>query len=125
MIEDDITIHLIAGIIDGCRRILGENAIKTANEVDGLDVRSNGEIVVTGEVPDVVPYLARATVFAAPMRAASGSNLKILEAMALGKPVVTTTMGGVLCHSCYDDIDSETRIPQTPPRATISELGED
>jgi glycosyltransferase involved in cell wall biosynthesis len=51
------------------------------------------QIVVTGEVPDVVPYLARATVFAAPMHAASGSNLKILEAMALGKPVVTTAMG--------------------------------
>ena len=49
MIEDDIAIHVIGGIIDACRRIIGENAIKTANEVDGLDVRSNGEIVVTGD----------------------------------------------------------------------------
>lgn len=48
MIEDDIAIHLIAGIIDAGRRILGEDAIKAANEVEGLDVRSNGEIVVTG-----------------------------------------------------------------------------
>ena len=44
MIEDDITIHLIAGIIDAGRRIIGEDAIKAANEVKGLDVRANGEI---------------------------------------------------------------------------------
>ena len=48
MIEDDIAIHLIAGIMESGRRILGEDAIKAANEVEGLDVRPNGEIVVTG-----------------------------------------------------------------------------
>ena len=37
MIEDEIAIHTITGIIDGGRRILGEDAIKTVNEVDGLN----------------------------------------------------------------------------------------
>ena len=60
MIEDDIAIHLIAGIIDAGRRIIGEDAIKTANEVDGLDVRSNGELVVTGEVYKIIGDLCRA-----------------------------------------------------------------
>ena len=59
MIEDDIAIHLIAGIIDAGRRIIGENAIKTANEVDGLDVRLNGEIVITGEVYKIIGSLCR------------------------------------------------------------------
>ena len=59
MIEDEIAIHLITGIIDACRRIIGENAIKTANEVEGLDVRSNGELVVTGDVYKTIGTLCR------------------------------------------------------------------
>ena len=60
MIDDDIAIHLIAGIIDAGRRILGEDAIKTANEVQGLDVRSNGELVVTGDCNKIVASLCSA-----------------------------------------------------------------
>lgn len=60
MIEDDIAMHLIAGIIESGRRILGEDAIKAASEVDGLDVRSNGEIVVTGEDYKIIGDLCRA-----------------------------------------------------------------
>jgi glycosyltransferase involved in cell wall biosynthesis len=47
----------------------------------------------TGAVPDVRPYLAMASVVVAPLRAGSGTRLKILEALAMGKPVVTTTIG--------------------------------
>ena len=60
MIEDDIAIHTIAGIIDAGRRILGEDAIKAANEIEGLDVSSNGEIVVTGEDYKIIGELCRA-----------------------------------------------------------------
>lgn len=51
------------------------------------------QIHITGKVPDVKPYIAKASVFVAPISAASGSNFKIIEAMALGKPVVTTPLG--------------------------------
>ena len=50
-------------------------------------------VFVTGRVDDVTPYYQRATVAIVPLRAGGGSRLKILEAMALGRPVVSTTIG--------------------------------
>lgn len=50
-------------------------------------------IVVTGFVDRVQPYLQRAAVCVAPMRIARGVQNKILEAMAAGIPVVTTSLG--------------------------------
>ncbi len=47
----------------------------------------------TGQVEDVRPYLARASVVVAPLRSGSGTRLKILEALAMAKPVVTTAIG--------------------------------
>lgn len=51
-------------------------------------------VSVTGAVPDVRPYLARAAVAVVPMQLARGIQNKILEAMAMGLPVVTTTIAG-------------------------------
>lgn len=48
---------------------------------------------VVGEVEDLRPYYARATIAVAPLRAGGGSRLKILEAMAYGRAVVATTIG--------------------------------
>ena len=50
-------------------------------------------IIVTGSVPDVVPYLAAASVMVAPLFKGSGTRLKIVEAFAVGCPVVTTSLG--------------------------------
>jgi sugar transferase (PEP-CTERM/EpsH1 system associated) len=47
-------------------------------------------VVVTGRVPDVRPYLRHAKVAVAPLRVARGVQNKVLEAMAMGLPVVTT-----------------------------------
>jgi glycosyltransferase involved in cell wall biosynthesis len=46
---------------------------------------------VTGRVPDVRPYLAYATAAVAPMRIARGIQNKVLEAMAMSKPVIVTS----------------------------------
>jgi glycosyltransferase involved in cell wall biosynthesis len=48
---------------------------------------------VTGEVPDVRPYLARATVVVVPLRYGSGARQKILEAWSMQKCIVSTTIG--------------------------------
>jgi glycosyltransferase involved in cell wall biosynthesis len=50
-------------------------------------------IHVTGTVPDVRPYYARAAVTVAPYRYGEGTKLKVLEAMASGAPVVSTPIG--------------------------------
>lgn len=50
-------------------------------------------IVVTGTVPDVRPWMRRAAVFVVPLRVGSGTRLKILEALATGRAVVSTSLG--------------------------------
>lgn len=47
-------------------------------------------VVVTGAVPDIRPYIAYAAAAVAPMRIARGIQNKVLEAMAMGKPVLAT-----------------------------------
>lgn len=47
---------------------------------------------VTGRVPDVAPYLARATAFVCPLRMGAGLKNKVLEALAMGIPVVATPL---------------------------------
>ncbi len=54
---------------------------------------NGSDVHVTGRVEDVVPYYKRSTVCIVPLRAGGGTRLKILEAMALGRPVVSTTIG--------------------------------
>src|SRR6185312_600725 len=48
------------------------------------------DVDVTGRVPDVRPYVAHAAVSVAPLRIARGIQNKVLEAMALARPVVAS-----------------------------------
>jgi glycosyltransferase involved in cell wall biosynthesis len=50
-------------------------------------------VAVTGEVPDVRPYLEQAAVVAVPVRMGGGTRLKVLEGLAVAKPMVSTTLG--------------------------------
>jgi glycosyltransferase involved in cell wall biosynthesis len=56
-------------------------------------VRRKAGVVLHSNVPDVRPFLATSSVMAVPLRIAGGSRLKILEALACGLPVVSTSMG--------------------------------
>ena len=51
----------------------------------------HGGVTVTGGVPDARPYLDRSQVFVAPLRMARGVQNKLLEALAMGLPCVTST----------------------------------
>ena len=57
-----------------------------------LKLASIPGVTVTGHVPDVRPYLRDATVTIAPLRLARGTQNKILESMAMGIPVVATSV---------------------------------
>jgi len=51
------------------------------------------QVIVTGFVPDVRPYIARANIYLVPLRMGGGTRLKVLEAMAMGKAIVSTSLG--------------------------------
>lgn len=57
-----------------------------------LVARAGEGVRVTGAVVDVMPYLRSAGALVVPLRAGSGTRLKILEAMAAGVPVVATPL---------------------------------
>ncbi|HEX3595328.1 MAG TPA: glycosyltransferase family 4 protein [Polyangiaceae bacterium] len=50
-------------------------------------------IIVTGRVASVTPYLESASVYANALKQGAGSSLKVLEALASGIPLVSTTVG--------------------------------
>ena len=56
-------------------------------------LRGNPAVTVTGFVPQIQPYIGGAAVYVVPLRMGGGSRLKILEAMALAKAVVSTSLG--------------------------------
>lgn len=73
---------------------------------------------VTGTVPDVRPYLQHAAVVVAPMRLARGIQNKILEAMAMARPLVASAQ-------CVASLDVEPRadvMPATTPADFVREI---
>lgn len=54
---------------------------------------ASDSVEITGRVESVLPYLRDAAVFVVPLRIGGGTRLKIYEAMAAGKAVVSTTIG--------------------------------
>ncbi|NPV72677.1 MAG: glycosyltransferase [Pelotomaculum sp.] len=90
-------------VLNGCPEarlvIVGKNP-----PADILLLRENPAVSVTGYVADVRPYLAAAGVVICPIRFGAGTRIKILEAMAMGKAVVSTALGceGLEITAGYD-----------------------
>lgn len=63
----------------------------------GLEIQNmatqDDSIQVIADVPDVRPYIAECDLFIVPLRIGGGSRIKIYEAMAMNRPVVSTTIG--------------------------------
>jgi glycosyltransferase involved in cell wall biosynthesis len=58
-----------------------------------LQALAGPRVELTGFVPDLRPYLAAAAAVVVPLRLGGGTRLKIVEAMAMGKAIVSTTLG--------------------------------
>jgi len=68
-------------------RIVGRNPDRRVQRL------ASDAMAVTGEVPSVVEHLREAAVVVVPLRIGGGTRLKIYEAMAMGKAVVSTSIG--------------------------------
>jgi polysaccharide biosynthesis protein PslH len=70
--------------------LIGRSPAPAVAAFDGVD-----GVRVVPDVPSTLPHLAAATVATAPLQAAGGTRLKILEALATGTPVVATPLGAM------------------------------
>lgn len=71
------------------------------------------DMTLTGYVDDIRPHIQRARVLVVPLRVGGGSRLKILDAWAMGKAVVTTTIG---CEG-LDAVDGENAMIRDDPQS--------
>src|SRR4051812_8740731 len=58
-----------------------------------LTALAGPNLEVTGRVPDIRPFVARAAVVVAPLLIGGGTRVKILEALAMARPIVSTSLG--------------------------------
>jgi len=89
----DAVVWFANAILPVIRRTLPEAQFLIVGNSPAPEVQALGAlpgITVTGRVPDVRPYLAHAAAGVAPMRIARGIQNKVLEAMAMARPVVVT-----------------------------------
>ena len=82
-----------------------------------IQMLASEKIHVTGTVDDVRPYYAQAFAVIVPLRIGSGTRLKILEAMSMGVPVISTSLGaeGIAVTDTKDILlaDSEQAIEES------------
>jgi sugar transferase (PEP-CTERM/EpsH1 system associated) len=99
-----------------------------SNPTSEVRALANGsEILVTGRVPDVRPYLAHARVVVAPLRIARGIQNKVLEGMAMGKIVVASpqAMEGINAEPAREILvaDGAEAFANSVCRAVAGDLG--
>lgn len=94
-------VHFAVKIFPSLRRRFPDLELHIVGRSPTVRVRKLAEmdgVTVTGEVPDIRPFLRQAWVFVAPLQIAQGVQNKVLEAMATGLPVVCSerVMSGLL-----------------------------
>ena len=101
--------------------VVGRNPYAALVELSNQDP----SIIVTGRVEDVRPYMERAAVYVVPLRIGGGTRLKIFEAMAMEKPIVSTTVGaeGLPVQPDSDILLADT--PETFAAAVVRVLEDD
>ncbi|MFL6862294.1 MAG: TIGR03087 family PEP-CTERM/XrtA system glycosyltransferase [Allosphingosinicella sp.] len=85
-------VEAVRGFVAGVLPLLpgATFAIVGRGPTEAVRALASDRVIVTGEVADVRPWLAAADVVVAPLRIARGVQNKVLEAMAMARPVVAT-----------------------------------
>lgn len=81
---------------------------------------AQGALTLTGEVADARPYLAAATVYVVPMRIGGGIRLKLLEALSLESPTVSTSLGAEGVTGLHDGVHC--LLADTPHQFAVAVL---
>jgi polysaccharide biosynthesis protein PslH len=91
----DAARYLIDDIWPLVRRRYPDARLTLTGRKEGVDTRSLSRpgVELLGEVPDIRPYVSGAAAVAVPIRIGGGTRLKVLEALAMGKPIVSTAVG--------------------------------
>jgi sugar transferase (PEP-CTERM/EpsH1 system associated) len=94
--NEDAVVSFARDIFPRIRAVVPDVVFAIVGRAPGTRVRAlavEAGIEVTGRVDDVRPEIAAAGVYVVPLRIGGGTRLKIFEAMAMGKAVVSTTVG--------------------------------
>ena len=85
---DEVLPRIQTEVPDASFTIVGRNPSARVR-----DLATRPGIIVTGTLDDVRPSIAEGSVYVVPLRAGSGTRIKIFEALSMGKAVVSTTVG--------------------------------
>lgn len=94
--NEDAVVHFVESILPRIRAERPDVSFTIVGRNPGPRVRelaAHPGVVVTGTVDDVRPAIGAGCVYVVPLRAGSGTRLKIFEALAMAKAVVSTTVG--------------------------------
>jgi glycosyltransferase involved in cell wall biosynthesis len=95
--NEDGILHFCRDVLPGLRaRAPAPFRVMVAGATPGTLVRALAacpEVEMAGPVPDVEPLYARSDAVVVPLRAGGGTRIKVLEAFASGRPVVSTALG--------------------------------
>lgn len=92
----DAMLYFCRDIFPGIKREIPDVRLYIVGRDPGPEVQNlsrEGDIIVTGEVEDMKAWLEKSTLFVCPLRYGSGMKIKVLEAMAMAKPIVSTSIG--------------------------------
>ena len=84
---DEILPRILEKFPDATITIVGKNPPQSISD------RADKNIIVTGFVDDTRPYIEKSAVYVVPLRMGGGTRLKIMESLAVKKPIVTTSIG--------------------------------
>jgi glycosyltransferase involved in cell wall biosynthesis len=97
MPNEDGVLYFLHSILPSIRREIPEVSFTIVGRKPSEKLReaaaSDPRVHVTGTVDDIRPYVREGSVYVVPLRIGSGTRLKIFEAMAMGKAIVSTTLG--------------------------------
>ena len=91
----DAALFLVEGILPRIRKRFPDTVLTVVGRGKPADLKRLEQqgVIATGEVPDIRPFVQSAAVEVVPIRMGGGTRFKVVEGLAMAKPIVSTTLG--------------------------------